>query len=242
LYHRSHSLLVYSDGVTSPAPILPDLDPDLPPLLLGLIRAEPVQVGPSGSALDDEMRETGRTLAARWAGAPPGGIDELAPARRLYRSFGIDPTKFRPSSEALLRRVLKGKPFPRILNAVDICNLCSVRFLLPIGLYDAGRLGRRVTLRRGREGESYEGIRKDRVNLEGRPTLADEDGPFGNPTSDSLRTSVNPGTRSIWMVIFAPEGYSRRDLEGLTAEAAGLLARFLAPGDATVATHTAVIP
>lgn len=235
-------MLVYSDGVTAPAPILPELDPDLPPLLLGLIRAEPVRVGPAAGDLDAEMREAARALAARWAGTPPGGIEDLAPARRLYKAFGIDPTRFRPSSEALVRRALKGQSLPRILNAVDVCNLCSVRFFLSIGLYDAGLIGHGVTLRRGREGESYEGIRKDRVNLEGRPTLSDENGPFGNPTSDSLRTSVTAGTRSLWMVIFAPGGYPRRDMEAHAAEAAGLLARFLAPERETVSTHTAVIP
>ena len=197
---------------------------------------------PSDQALETEMEASRRSLAERHAGASPGQIEELAAARRLYRAFGIDPTKFRPSSEALLRRILKGQPLPRILNAVDICNLCSVRFFLPIGLYDAGKLGRRITLRPGMQGESYEGIRKDRVNLEGRPTLADESGPFGNPTSDSLRTSVSTDTRSLWMVIFAPVDYPRKDLEHHSSTAAELLSRHLGPPGVEVLTHSAVVP
>lgn len=228
--------------MTTPAPIIPVLDPGLPPLLLGLIRAEPVRVGPSAQPLEEEMESARRSLAASHAGASPGQIEDLAPARRLYRSFGIDPTRFRPSSEALVRRILKGQALPRILNAVDLCNLCSVRALLPIGLYDAGKVGRGVVLRSGRPGESYKGIRKDRVNLEGRPTLSDAEGPFGNPTSDSLRTSVTPATVSLWMVIFAPGGYPRRDLERHTAEAAGLMTVHLAPPAVEVTTHWAVIP
>jgi len=100
--------------------------------------------------------------------------------------------------------VLQGRPFPEVNAAVDVCNLCSLRFLLPIGLYDARKVRGTTTLRRGRPGESYAGIRKDLVHLAGRPVLSDEAGPFGNPTSDSLRTSVDAGTSALRMVIFAP--------------------------------------
>ncbi len=166
----------------------------------------------------------------------------LAPARELYRAFGIDPTRTRPSSEALLRRVLQGKGLPRILNAVDVCTLCSLRFLLPIGLYDSGLVRGAVTLRRGRPGESYPGIRKDEVHLEGRPVLSDDDGPFGNPTSDSLRTSVTPSTRSLAMVIFAPASCARARLEAHVGEARALIARHLAPPGEAVVTSGSAVP
>src|SRR5437762_3345824 len=82
----------------------------------------------------------------------------------------------------------------------------------------AGRVRGPVSLRRGLPGEAYQGIRKDSVHLEGRPVLADEDGPFGNPTSDSLRTAMTPATRSLVMVIFAPAAYVRDRLEAHVAE------------------------
>jgi len=107
------------------------------------------------------METTAAGLLSAHAGQSPGAIPGLAAARELYRAFGIDPTHTRPSSEALLRRVLQGKGLPRILNAVDLCNLCSLRFLLPIGLYDAASVAPPVALRRGRPGETYAGIRKD---------------------------------------------------------------------------------
>jgi len=208
---------------------------------LGLVRAEPVSIGPAGPALQGAIGEACGSLARQHAGRPPSEIPGLAAARDLYRAFGIDPTRTRPSSEALLRRVLQGKPFPAILNAVDVCNLCALLFLLPIGLYDAHRVRGAVCLRRGRPGETYQGIRKDVVHLEGRPVLADEEGPFGNPTSDSLRTCVTATTRSLWMVIFAPASSPRAPLEGYVRHARDTCARHLAPPGTNVATSGEVL-
>jgi DNA/RNA-binding domain of Phe-tRNA-synthetase-like protein len=122
----------------------------------------------------------------------------------MYKRVGIDPTKTRPSSEALLRRVRRGDTLPRINSMVDVCNWCSFEFQLPYGLYDAAQIQGDVTLRIGREGESYPGIRKDDVHVGGRITLVDTRGPFGNPTSDSARTMVTTATTRALLVVFAP--------------------------------------
>ena len=129
---------------------------------------------------------------------------ETGAVRTMYKRVGLDPTKTRPSSEALLRRVRKGDPLPRINSLVDVCNWCSLEFQLPYGLYDASRIEGDIELRLGREGESYPGIRKDDVHVGGRLTLADRQGPFGNPTSDSARTMVTTSTVSAVVVVFAP--------------------------------------
>jgi DNA/RNA-binding domain of Phe-tRNA-synthetase-like protein len=137
--------------------------------------------------------------------SPPA---ETTSVRTMYKRVGIDPTKTRPSSEALLRRVRKGDPLPRINSMVDVCNWCSFEFQLPYGLYDAAHIEGDVMLRIGVEGESYPGIRKEEVHVGGRITLADAAGPFGNPTSDSARTMVTTATTRALLVVFAP-----RDLE-----------------------------
>jgi DNA/RNA-binding domain of Phe-tRNA-synthetase-like protein len=209
---------------------------------LGLVHAAPVAVGLAAAALEAEIGTTCAALAREHAGRQPSEIPGLRAARDLYRVFGIDPTRTRPSSEALLRRVLQGKGMPRILNAVDVCNLCALRFLLSIGLYDADRVRGAVTVRRGRPGEWYPGIRKDEVHLEGRPVLADDDGPFGNPTSDSLRTSVSGATRSLWMVIFAPADYDARRLREHVEDARALIETHLAPAGEAVAAAGALLP
>ncbi len=130
--------------------------------------------------------------------------DVTASVRTMFKRVGLDPTKTRPSSEALLRRVRKGDPLPRINSLVDVINWCSVESQLPFGLYDLDQIQGAVTLRLGREGESYPGIRKDAVHVEGRLALVDVAGPFGNPTSDSARTMVTTATRRALVVIYAP--------------------------------------
>ena len=129
---------------------------------------------------------------------------ETGAVRTMYKRVGLDPTKTRPSSEALLRRVRKGDALPRINSLVDVCNWCSLEFQLPYGLYDASRIEGDIELRLGRDGESYPGIRKDDVHVGGRLTLVDRVGPFGNPTSDSARTMVTTSTVSAVVVVFAP--------------------------------------
>ena len=91
---------------------------------------------------------------------------------------------------------------------VDALNLCSLRYQLPFGLYDLARVRPPVVLRKGRAGESYEGIRKGPVNVQDRPTLADEEGAFGNPTSDSARTMITLQTTSTLVTCYAPALYS----------------------------------
>ena len=155
---------------------------------------------------DDRMDEP--IAATEAAMRTAGRHDDTDAVRTMYKRVGIDPTKRRPSSEALLRRVLKGEPLPRINSCVDVCNWCSLEFQLPYGLYDADRIEGDVTLRIGGAGESYPGIRKDDVHVDGRITLADARGPFGNPTSDSARTMVTLETRRVLLVVFAPAGTS----------------------------------
>ncbi len=161
--------------------------------------------GEGDPALDAPLAAAEEAVRAR----PPA---ESQAVRAMYRRVGIDPTKTRPSSEALLRRVRKGDRLPRINTLVDVCNWCSLEFQLPYGLYDRAALEPPIELRLGHEGESYAGIRKDAVHVGGRLTLADRRGPFGNPTSDSARTMVTTATRDVLVVVFAPAGF---DLDAL---------------------------
>lgn len=154
-------------------------------------------------------------LAAAESAVRTSPPEEIVAVRTMYKRVGIDPTKRRPSSEALLRRVRKGDPLPRINSMVDVCNWCSLEFQLPYGLYDSARIDGDVVLHLGREGESYPGIRKDDVHVGGRITLADSAGPFGNPTSDSARTMVTTATRQALVVVFAPHEVDARQLAGV---------------------------
>lgn len=163
-------------------------------------------VNRNNGCLAQEMETTLARLCERLSDA--GRLREfLLPARTLYHRFGLDPTRGRPSSEALLRRVLRGKGLYRINTLVDACNLSSVEFGLPVGLYDAQKIIGDVVCRPGWPGESYAGIGKEEIHLNGKPVLADARGPFGNPSSDSRRTMIDLTTSQALFVIFAPHSY-----------------------------------
>jgi len=174
----------------------------LAPDLASIVRPGVLRL--DGAIVREQDPRLDAPLAAAEAAVRAHPPEESAAVRTMYKRVGIDPTKRRPSSEALLRRVRKGDPLPRINSMVDVCNWCSLEFQLPYGLYDASRIEGDVVLRIGREGESYPGIRKDDVHVGGRIMLADSLGPFGNPTSDSARTMVTPATTEGLLVIFAP--------------------------------------
>jgi DNA/RNA-binding domain of Phe-tRNA-synthetase-like protein len=207
------------------ATCLPDgravvLDPTVADrLLAGLVVVEGLIIG-AAPAIWDETHAAAQRLRTLHAGKVPSEIPGLAEARNLYRSFGMEPSRHRPSSEALLRRVLKGEDLYRISNTVDACNLASLSFLLPIGMYDLDRVCGDVVLRTGAEGEEYAGIRKGPVHLAGRPGLFDDQGPFGSPTSDSDRTSVTEATTRLLAVIMATASHGRAAM----SEHVGLLA------------------
>jgi len=173
-------------------------------LALGLLEADGVRMEPVPTEFDEACVGLCARLETQYAARAPADIPGVAEVRALFHRLGVDPTKTRPSSEALLRRVVQGKGLPRVNLAVDVCNLSSLEHQLPLGLYDRERVKGTVRARVGRDGEGYSGIRKQRVNLAGRLLLADDDGPFGAPTSDSERTSVDATTSRLVVVVFCP--------------------------------------
>jgi len=131
---------------------------------------------------------------------------QILATRAAYKALGKDPARYRGSAEALLRRVLAGKGLPRINAVVDIINLVSVESRLSIGLYDLAHVQGDIVFRAGRAGETYKGIGKYDLNLEGLPVFCDVLGPHGSPTSDSERTMVTSGTKQVLAVIISFAG------------------------------------
>jgi len=152
---------------------------------------------------EDFELEVARATQAAKSAAPAA----TAPARALYKRFGIDPTRVRPSSEALLRRLKKGEALPRVNSLVDVANALSVQLQVPVGLYDLDKVkGDELAIRLGAEGESYTGIGKEKVNVAGRICVADAEGPCGNPSSDSARTMITTATERAAWIYFLPVG------------------------------------
>jgi DNA/RNA-binding domain of Phe-tRNA-synthetase-like protein len=148
---------------------------------------------------------------------------QILATRTAYKALGKDPTRYRGSAEALLRRVIAGKGLPRINAVVDIINLVSVESRLPIGLYDLARVQGDIVFRSGRVGETYKGIGKYDLNLEGLPVFCDALGPHGSPTSDSERTMVTGETKNVLAVIISFGG--KEGLDRWTQQMSELLAQ-----------------
>jgi DNA/RNA-binding domain of Phe-tRNA-synthetase-like protein len=193
---------------------------------LGILTLEGVAVRTLDPALDAEVDGYCAELAERYGGGRSAEVPGVADARNLYKALGLDPTKTRPSSEALLRRALKGQTLYRISSLVDALNLSSLREQLPFGLYDLDRVEPPVTLRQGEPGEGYEGIRKGVVHVEGRPVLVDARGPFGNPSSDSARTMIRRETTRALITCYAPVSCRPDRMEGVLDRTRDTLVRF----------------
>src|SRR5438132_4810836 len=151
---------------------------------------------------------------------------QVQATRRAYKTLGKDPARYRGSAEALLRRVIAGKGLPRINAVVDIINLVSVESRLPVGLYDLAHVQGDIVFRAGRAGETYKGIGKYDLNLEGLPVFCDALGPHGSPTSDSERTMVTSATKQLFAVIISFGG--KEGLERWAGRAMDLLKRYAA--------------
>ncbi|HLZ49290.1 MAG TPA: phenylalanine--tRNA ligase beta subunit-related protein [Candidatus Acidoferrum sp.] len=140
---------------------------------------------------------------------------EILATRAAYKALGKDPARYRGSAEALLRRVIAKKGLPRISNVVDVINLVSVESRLPVGLYDLAYVQGDIVFRAGRAGETYKGIGKYELNLEGLPVFCDATGPHGSPTSDSERTMVTEATKKILAIIISFGGTNARASAGV---------------------------
>ena len=138
-------------------------------------------------------------------------ITSIAATRRVYKTCGKDPSRYRPASEALIRRVLQGKELYRLNTLVDLVNLASIAFGYSIGGFDADRfVGDTLTLGIGREGEPYEGIGRGMINIQGLPVYRDAVGGVGTPTSDNERTKITDDTSHLVVLINGYDGNEQR--------------------------------
>lgn len=158
----------------------------------------------------------------------------IAATREAYRRLGKDPSRYRPSAEALRRRLLRGLELYRIDTLVDLINLVSLRTGYSIGGFDADKIqGTDLCLGVGRAGEPFEGIGRGTLNIEGLPVFRDAAGGIGTPTSDHERTKMDMETRHILAFINGYDGDEQRlhEAAGMTQE---LLRRYAAAESASV--------
>jgi DNA/RNA-binding domain of Phe-tRNA-synthetase-like protein len=140
-------------------------------------------------------------------------LPSIAATRSVYKACGKDPSRYRPASEQLIRRMLQGKELYQIDTLVDLVNLASIAYGYSIGGFDADKfVGDTLTLGVGREGEPYEGIGRGVINIAGLPVYRDAEGGVGTPTSDHERTKMTLATTHLVVLINGYDGNEERVL------------------------------
>lgn len=183
--------LVVSDEIRAKAPALRVLQ----------IEAE-IENPDTPEALWAELEALAADVHGRYAMEMVNKRPAIAATRTAYKACGKEPNRYRPSSEALMRRMVKGLELYRTAAVIDLINLLSVACGHSIGGFDADRIdGDTVTLGIGREGEPYEAIGRGPLNIAGMPVWRDNTGGIGTPTSDNERTKLSPSTRRLLMIV-----------------------------------------
>lgn len=186
----------------------------IPNCRLGYLTISDVIVRGTPPALSQEFAQLQQEVAKVYNLENLPKLPRVLAVRNMYKKLDFDPSRYRPASEALVRRVLQKKDLYYVNTAVDVNNYCSIKYLLPFGLYDLDQIAGNVVYRREQEG-GYINIAGNMVSTDNKPFLADDKGVFGNPTSDSRRTAVTLTTRNILAVIYADEGVNTAELSGI---------------------------
>lgn len=196
----------------------------IPGAMLGVVRYV-VDVKKSDERLLGYFDKTVKEIGSRYEMSEIAEIPHIRETREAYKALGKSPSQYRNAAEAMLRRIVKGNGLYKINNVVEINNLISIRSGYSVGSYDKHALKGEIELRPAPAGERYEGIGKSNLNIENLPVLFDEEGAFGNPTSDSKRAMIQEGKREVMSVIYAFH-LEQEELEKWLAEYRKLLEQF----------------
>lgn len=190
--------------------VSPEIDSVCPEFVGACVEAQVVN-SPYCEALWAEIEQLGQKFRQELTTESLKELTSIAATRRIYRACGKDPSRYRPASEALIRRLLQGKELYQRDTLVDLVNLASIAFGYSIGGFDADKFeGDTLTLGIGREGEPYEGIGRGIINIQGLPVYRDAKGGVGTPTSDHERTKMTFATRHLVVLINGYDGDAER--------------------------------
>jgi len=157
---------------------------------------------PTGDALWDEIEKEAAELKDRYKLSEINKRVGINATRWAYKTLGKDPNRYRPSAEALCRRIINGKGIYRLTTLIDAINLISIATGYSIGGFDKDNItGRSLTLDVGMHDEPFNAIGRGPLNIEGMPVYRDEIGGIGTPTSDEERTKLTPSTSNLLMIV-----------------------------------------
>lgn len=193
--------------------INPKLNELVPNFKIGTITYHNIAIGESPQMIKGRFQLFTESLRLEERNAADyPGVTEY---RKVFKSLAIDPSRYRPASEALLRRVLSGKDLPPINSGVDVNNFFSIRFGIPIGLYNLDKIQGDVQIDLGDAEDTYEGLNGREMNMEGKLLSKDEVGAFGSPIVDSKRTMVDESVKNALHIVYLQPSMDKSEAQEL---------------------------
>ena len=171
-----------------------------PNLVLGIVRCE-VSNSETSIELREEMEEEILRFSASYLLEDINKRPEIEATRRIYKALGKDPNRYRPSAEALCRRIIRGIPIYKVNTLVDIINMVSIRSGFSIGAFDTAKIQGNIILGVGTKEDEFEAIGRGLLNVEGLPLYRDAIGGIGTPTSDNERTKIVDDTTELLLIL-----------------------------------------
>ena len=178
-----------------------------PDLKLAVISCE-VRNPETSNELWNEMEVEVQRILSKYTLEEINKRPEIAATRKAYKTLGKDPNRYRPSAEALCRRIVRGIPIYKVSTLVDIINVVSIRSGFSIGGFDVDKIQGNIELGVGTDEDTFEAIGRGILNVEGLPLYRDAAGGIGTPTSDHERTKISADTSKLLMII---NGYSGKN-------------------------------
>ncbi|MFS0645613.1 B3/4 domain-containing protein [Siminovitchia sp. 179-K 8D1 HS] len=195
---------------------------EVPNAKFGIIHYENITIGHSPQMLKGRLQLFQESLFFELENKNISEIPEIKEWRSVFKRLGKDPNRYRHSAEALYRRVKKQKYMPSINSATDINNFFSLKYRIPLGIYDKDLIKGNVMIRKGRIEESYLGLNGRENSVENLPVAADDAGPFGSPFVDSMRTAVTPAAKNAVQIVYLPLSIEKEEAEKLVESLASM--------------------
>ncbi len=194
----------------------------IPTFKIGVIQYHDIVIGDSPQMLRGRLQFFQETLKVELESKALTDYAGILEWRQIFKALNMDPNRYRPSHEALYRRIKKGDPLPLVHSAVDLNTFFSLQYVIPFGIYDLSTIQGDVILRLGEENESYEGVNGRINDMHGKLMSADHEGPFGSPIVDSIRTKVTQETTSALHLLYLQPSIDYTEAEQLVKAVASM--------------------
>lgn len=188
----------------------------IPNFKIGIIHYKHISVGASPQMLKGRLRLFQESIFFDLETKSPSAIEGVAEWKKIFKELGTDPSKYRPSAEALFRRIQKQTYLPSINSAVDLNNFFSLQYEVPIGIYDCAFLGDNIEITIGKEEEYYKALNDRSISLKNKIISCDKEGPFGSPYVDSQRAPVTEQTKEALQIVYLRPSLPMEEAEKLT--------------------------